>query len=80
LTCCLAAPASVAEAHGTTASKDPNPASEIQSNDPNGGTSGEIVTLSYFIASLIVNTATPTESHNTGYGSKDHGKDTSGEP
>ncbi|KAG1730470.1 hypothetical protein EDB19DRAFT_1832032 [Suillus lakei] len=54
------APALVAEAHGTTASKDPNPASEIQSNDPNGGTS-----------------ATPTESHNTGHGSKDHGKDTS---
>ncbi|KAG2046092.1 hypothetical protein BDR06DRAFT_1039184 [Suillus hirtellus] len=54
------APASVAEAHGTTASKDPNPASEIQSNNPNGGTS-----------------ATPTESHNTGHGSKDHGKDTS---
>ncbi|KAG1856150.1 hypothetical protein F4604DRAFT_1932007 [Suillus subluteus] len=53
-------PALVAEAHSTTASKDPNPASEIQSNDPNGGTS-----------------ATPTESHNTGHGSKDHGKDTS---
>ncbi|KAG2101586.1 uncharacterized protein F5147DRAFT_776589 [Suillus discolor] len=54
------APALVTEAHSTTASKDPNPASEVQSNDPNGGTS-----------------ATPTESHNTGHGSKDHGKDTS---
>ncbi|KAG1871828.1 hypothetical protein DFJ58DRAFT_837143 [Suillus subalutaceus] len=54
-------PALITEAHSTTASKDPNPASEIQSNDPNGGTS-----------------ATPTELHNTGHGSKDHGKDTSG--
>ncbi|KAG2139152.1 uncharacterized protein EDB93DRAFT_1253077 [Suillus bovinus] len=54
------APALVAEVHSTTASKDPNPASEIQSNDPNDGTS-----------------ATPTESHNTGHGRKDHGKDTS---
>ncbi|KAG1776277.1 hypothetical protein EV702DRAFT_1198298 [Suillus placidus] len=53
-------PALVTEAHSTTASKDPNPASEIPSNDPNDGTS-----------------ATPTESHNTGHGSKDHGKDTS---
>ncbi|KAG1721171.1 uncharacterized protein EDB91DRAFT_1088548 [Suillus paluster] len=33
------APALVTEAHSTTASKDPNPASEIPSNDPNGGTS-----------------------------------------
>ncbi|KAG1772921.1 hypothetical protein EV702DRAFT_1201191 [Suillus placidus] len=56
-----ATPALVTEAHSSTAaSKDPNPASEIPSNDPNGGTS-----------------ATPTESHNTGHGSKDHGKDTS---
>ncbi|KAG1890427.1 uncharacterized protein F5891DRAFT_1198234 [Suillus fuscotomentosus] len=53
-------PALVTEAHSTTVSKDPNPASEVQSNDPNGGTS-----------------ATPTESYNTGHGSKDHGKDTS---
>ncbi|KAG1900866.1 uncharacterized protein F5891DRAFT_1188364 [Suillus fuscotomentosus] len=33
------APALVTEAHSTTVSKDPNPASEVQSNDPNGGTS-----------------------------------------
>ncbi|KAG1777887.1 hypothetical protein EV702DRAFT_1196684 [Suillus placidus] len=32
-------PALVTEAHITTASKDPNPASEIPSNNPNGGTS-----------------------------------------
>ncbi|KAG1721913.1 hypothetical protein EDB19DRAFT_1916993 [Suillus lakei] len=53
-------PAFVTEAHTTTASKDPNPSSESQSNDPNGGTS-----------------ATPTESHDTGHGSEDHGNDTS---
>ncbi|KAG1751731.1 hypothetical protein EDB19DRAFT_1824642 [Suillus lakei] len=32
-------PALVTEAHTTAASKDPNPSSESQSNDPNGGTS-----------------------------------------
>ncbi|KAG1887861.1 hypothetical protein F4604DRAFT_1916717 [Suillus subluteus] len=53
-------PALVTEAHTTAASKDPNPSSESQSNDPNGGTS-----------------ATPTESHDAGHHSKDHGKDTS---
>ncbi|KAG1723152.1 hypothetical protein EDB19DRAFT_1916251 [Suillus lakei] len=53
-------PALVTEAHTTAVSKDPNPSSESQSNDPNGGTS-----------------ATPTESHDAGHGSEDHGNDTS---